>query len=228
MLTADQARDRATRLADEISRDVSAHLAAGRRVVASSSFQTHSIPLLHILSQHPGVEVVFLDTGFHFPETLTFRDTVSARFGLDVTTVRSSVPKLAQRSADGNFLFTSNPDACCQLNKTDVIEPLLAAADVWVSGVRRDQNANRAMFEREMPGANGTIRYHPMLDWTSRLIHHYARLHDLPEHPLGAEGYSSIGCVPCTRPADLGDDRGGRWAGSTKTECGLHLDLVER
>lgn len=200
----------------------------GLKVFASSSFQTHSIPMLHLLSElAPDVPVVFLQTGFHFPETLTFRDQIAQQLGLRIINVESSVSKLAQRDAYGRFHYASDPSYCCHLNKVKPMEPLLAEYDVWITGVRRDQNNNRKNFALEAPGPSNTLRFHPMLDWNNRMIHQYRKQHQLPAHPLEAQGYLSIGCAPCTQKFSLNDsERAGRWAGMKKTECGLHTSLA--
>jgi len=214
--------------ADRIRSQVAEFQAAGRSVVASSSFQTHSIPMLHILaSAAEPVPVYFLDTGFHFPETLTYRDTIAELLDIEVISLRSVVTKLAQSTPEHGFLYTSDPDHCCYLNKTAPMEIVTRSSDVWISGVRRDQNSNRATFDPIMTAPNGSVRYHPMLDWTSDMIERYLVDHQIPAHPLDAEGYASIGCAPCTRRVD-GGSREGRWSGMQKTECGLHLDLVAR
>jgi len=202
----------------------------GLKVFASSSFQTHSIPMLHLISElDADIPVVFLQTGFHFPETLAFRDQIADLLGLQIINVESALPKIAQRDARGRFHFASDPGYCCFLNKTKPMEPILGEYDVWITGVRRDQSATRKNFALEAPGPFNTTRFHPMLDWTNRMIHHYRKQYQLPAHPLEAKGYLSIGCAPCTQKFNLGDpnDRGGRWAGLKKTECGLHTDLAK-
>ncbi|MEM1217200.1 MAG: phosphoadenylyl-sulfate reductase [Bacteroidota bacterium] len=203
--------------------------AQGLRIFASSSFQTHSIPMLHLISElDAAIPVVFLQTGFHFPETLAFRDEIVARLGLTLINVESAVPKVNQRDTGGRFHFASDPAYCCYLNKTKPMEPILGQYDVWITGVRRDQNANRKNFPLEKPGPFDTLRFHPMLDWNNKMIHQYRKAYALPTHPLEAKGYLSIGCAPCTQKFALGegDERGGRWAGLKKTECGLHTDLA--
>lgn len=204
---------------------------ADRAVVASSSFQTQSMPLLHLIATlAPEVPVHFLDTGFHFVETLVFRDEVAERLGLTVVTVESPIPKIAQRTTSGMLLWAEDTDRCCHVNKTLPMEPVLAAADVWITGVRRDQSDVRAGFEFEAPGPHGVTRLHPMLEWTRRDIWRYVAEFDLPRHPLELAGYESIGCAPCTQAPSLdhgeGAGRGGRWQGQQKTECGLHTVLA--
>lgn len=201
--------------------------ARGLRLFSTSSFQTNSVPLLHILSVlAPDVPVYFLNTGFLFPETLAFRDALAARLGLTVRSVASSTSRLHQVGPDGRFLFASDPDLCCHLNKVVPMEPVLAAHDVWINGVRASQSETRAKMAVLQPLAEGKLRYHPMLGWSSKMIYQYIEQHGLPRHPLEDAGYQSIGCQPCTRTwaADL-DDRGGRWQGLKKNECGLHTTL---
>jgi phosphoadenosine phosphosulfate reductase len=195
-------------------------------VIVSSSFQTQSMPLLHMVSQLPDrLPVYFLDTGFHFPETLEFRDQVADQLGLDLRILEASVTKQAQRTSSGIFLWAENPARCCTLNKTLPMQPVLAGCDVWITGVRRDQSTVRNDFAKELPGPHDTVRYHPMLEWTRADVWRYIGEHDLPRHPLELVGYDSIGCAPCTTRPSL-DDRSGRWQGQNKTECGLHTDLV--
>ncbi|MEE4172993.1 MAG: phosphoadenylyl-sulfate reductase, partial [Xanthomonadales bacterium] len=186
----------------------------GLRMFVSSSFQTHSIPLLHLVSRFDAsIPVFFLETGFHFPETRMFRDAVAEQLGLNVVSLESPIQKLAQRDAQGRFLFASDPDECCYLNKVLPLEPVLQAHDVWIAGVRRDQTRFRRDLADEVKGRHGTVKFHPMLDWTSKMVWEYRKAHDLPEHPLEASGYLSVGCIPCTRSwGEESAERGGRWA----------------
>jgi phosphoadenosine phosphosulfate reductase len=201
----------------------------GQTFFASSSFQTHSLPMLHVMAQiAPEMPVYFIQTGFHFPETLKFRDEVANAFKLIVVNLESHVPKVQQRDAKGKFFFTSEPDYCCFLNKTQPMQPMLERFDIWVNGVRADQNANRKRLNVFEHTPQGGRRFHPMLDWTKQEIWHYIAAHGLPRHPLDAQGYSSIGCEPCTMKPVIGDERGGRWVGQSKTECGLHTELVSK
>jgi len=201
----------------------------GKSIFASSSFQTHSLPMLHILGKlAPAVPVYFIQTGFHFPETLSFRDEVAASFGLTIIDVESEVPKIQQRNAKGNFYFTSDPDYCCFLNKTQPMKPLLEKFDVWISGVRADQNANRKNLQAIESTPQGGMRFHPMLDWTKQEIWKYISVMNLPRHPLDEKGYVSIGCEPCTVKPSLLGEREGRWLGQSKTECGLHTELISK
>lgn len=202
----------------------------GKRMFVTSSFQTHSLPMLHILSRvDNSIPVCFINTGFHFPETVTFRDEISEKFGLNLLDLHSPVPKSQQRDKSGNLYFTSDPDYCCHLNKVQPLDPILARFDVWINGIRADQNANRKNMLAEQKTPQGALRYHPMLSWTNKMIFEYIRYYNLPKHPLEAKGYLSIGCEPCTRiPSTTDGTRDGRWFGLNKTECGLHTELVEK
>jgi phosphoadenosine phosphosulfate reductase len=214
---------------DEIHRELERMDGEGKKLFVTSSFQTHSIPLLHIISRSAvNIPVYCLNTGFLFPETLAFRDRVADELGLALKTVRSSTPKHQQRNANGNFFFTSNPDYCCHLNKVEPTERLLRQYDVWVNGVRADQNLNRRQLSTYQDAKFDSIRFHPMLDWSGKDIYAYIKEYNLPKNPLDAEGYQSIGCIPCTRKADLSDPRAARWYGLNKTECGLHTELTKK
>lgn len=212
---------------ERFSAEIADYRRQGKRVIASSSFQTQSMPLLQLIAaQDEAIPVYFLDTGFHFPETLSFRDTVIDELGLSVHSIESAIPKVAQRTTSGLFLWAEDTTRCCATNKTAVMDPILAAADIWISGVRRDQSSTRAGFARTMSGPHDTTRLHPLLDWTKRDVWRWIADNDLPRHPLELKGYDSIGCQPCTIAPDPFGERSGRWDGQAKTECGLHTTLV--
>lgn len=214
----------------DIRQAIEGFLAEGKKLFVGSSFQSHSIPLLHIVrSISRDIPVYFIDTGFHFPETIDYKEQIAELLDLNVISTRSVVCKRLQCDADGMFYFATDPDHCCYLNKIQPLEPVLIEHDVWINGVRADQSATRAQMGRIANGPFDTLRYHPMLEWNSKDIFYYRKLHDLPPHPLEEKGYQSIGCEPCTRKVDpLGDERQGRWFGMKKTECGLHTDLIEK
>ena len=213
---------------EEIENQIVKYIESEKKIFITSSFQTHSIPLLHILSRFAkNIDVLFLHTGFHFPETISFRDQIVALLGLKLINVHSVVPKSKQKDENGQFHFVSDPDYCCFLNKTQPLEPYLMQYDIWISGVRADQSATRKKMKVEQSGPYDTTRFHPIIDWNSKQIYEYRKLHELPEHPLDAKGYQSIGCVPCTRKFDLSNERSARWFGMNKTECGLHTDLIK-
>ncbi|MDH4058442.1 MAG: phosphoadenylyl-sulfate reductase [Cyclobacteriaceae bacterium] len=200
----------------------------GKRLFTSSSFQSHSLVMLHIISRiDPGIPVYFINTGYHFPETIRFRDSITELFGLNTLDIKSEVSKYMQRDNEGMLLFGSNPDHCCYLNKTQPMDGVLRTHDVWINGVRAEQSAVRAAMKVEQPAAHAAIRFHPMLDWSAKMIWEYQKEFDLPRHPLEEKGYVSIGCEPCTRrlaPDML--EREARWYGLKKVECGLHTELI--
>ena len=214
---------------EQISDRIKKYQDKGLRLFISSSFQSHSIPLLHIISSiDNSIPVIFIHTGYHFKETLQFRDEITKLLNLNLINVFPKVSKINQKDCNGNLLYTSDPDYCCYLNKTDPMESALAEYDVWINGIRADQNSNRSAMKIEEEAKFGCLRFHPVLDWNSKMIYDYQKKYDLPKHPLDAQGYVSIGCEPCTRKPDPDDERSGRWYGMKKTECGLHLDLVKK
>lgn len=211
---------------EKITERIAKYQQEGKKLFVTSSFQTHSIPLLHIISKiDSSIPVMFINTGYLFPETLKFRDQIAKEFGLTIVNVKSLVSRSQQRDENGNLYFTSDPDRCCFLNKTQPMEPVLMEYDVWINGVRADQNANRKAMKDEQDGAFNSKRFHPILDWNNKMIYQYINEHNLPRHPLEEQGYMSIGCEPCTRKFDINNSRDGRWFGLNKTECGLHTDL---
>ena len=197
----------------------------GKTICMSSSFQTYSLPLLHIINVIvPRIPIVFIDTGFHFPETYAFRNKLEKEWDLNILEVKSEIPKSLQINENGKFFYSSNPDYCCQLNKVEPLEIAKKGFDVWVAGLRRSQTDFRKNLNKIQLLSNGQIKYHPILDWTTKEIFEYAKLHNLPAHPLEAQGYVSIGCQPCTNTAFEESERSSRWFGSKKTECGIHLN----
>jgi len=215
---------------EEIKKHIHQYQEQGKKLFTSSSFQTHSIVLLHILSRiDKTIPIYFMNTGFHFPETIKFRDEIANRFQLNVLDIVPETPKSLQKDAQGRFLFTSDPDYCCHLNKVVPMDALLREYDVWINGVRGDQSAVRKAMSIEQKAPHGTVRFHPMLDWTSKMIYQYRKEFDLPSHELEEKGYLSIGCEPCTRKFDLEmQERESRWYGMNKVECGLHTQLITK
>lgn len=216
---------------EEIKNKINAYQSDGKKMFTTSSFQSHSIVLLHILSRiDSSIPVVFINTGYHFPETVEFRDRVANQFGLtNLVDLKPETPKFMQKDTQGRLLFTSDPDHCCYVNKTQPVDTLLSRNDIWINGVRGDQSAVRKAMKVEQPAPHGAIRFHPMLDWTAKMIYEYQKEFDLPKHPLESNGYLSIGCEPCTRKVDPEMmEREARWYGMNKTECGLHTDLVAK
>lgn len=195
----------------------------GRDLLFTSSFGAQSGVLLHLWSRvAKGLPVVFIDTGFLFPETLAYRDTLAARLGLDVRVLRPDIPTAELVARWGEDIQKKDPDFCCGLNKVAPLAPLKEKARGWVSGLRRDQSRARegvAILEED----GHLVRVHPIASLTKADVAAYLARHEIPEHPLVARRYLSIGCAPCTRAVEDGEDeRAGRWSWTNKTECGLH------
>ncbi len=172
---------------------------------------------------------MFIDTGFLFDETLRYRDDLVARLGLTLLVVRPEIPRDEFIAAHGDDIQRRNSDFCCAKNKVEPIAPLKRDAEAWVSGIRRDQNAERADVPILLAVEGEPLKVHPIATFTSADVHEYLRANDIPAHPLEARGYRSIGCEPCTRSVRPGEDeRAGRWAWTEKTECGLHTDALDR
>jgi phosphoadenosine phosphosulfate reductase len=197
----------------------------GKSMFLSSSFQSHSIPMLHIFSKiDRSIPVYFVDTGFHFPETIVYSEMISNILNTEMKVVSSNISKIDLITNENRFLFTSDPNLCCSLNKVDPIDRICEQYDIWVTGVRKDQSKVRQNFEMIAKGKGDIIRFHPMLNWDTKMINTYINMYNLPPHPLESEGYQSVGCSPCTGKPEY-DERSGRWVGMNKTECGLHLGV---
>ena len=196
----------------------------GDKLVVASSMQ--DTVLSHLFSQvSPGVEVAFLDTGYHFPETLATRDEVRRRFPV---TVLNITPKqtVAEQDADyGPRLHDNDPTLCCFLRKVEPLARALEGRHAWVTGVRRVESPTRALTPVvAWDVKNDMVKVCPLVDWTDEDVEAYQVEHDLPRNPLIAAGYPSVGCAPCTRRVEPGaDPRSGRWAGTEKVECGIHI-----
>lgn len=194
-----------------------------------SSFGAESAVMLALIADvDPDLPIVFLETGMHFPQTLDYKEALIERLGL--TNVRDVPPYESERliADPKNTLWKTDPDACCALRKVRPLEPALKGFDAWITGRKRFHGGARLslpVFEY----ANGRFKVNPMAGWTQEDVQAYFKRRQLPRHPLVAQGYQSIGCWPCTKPAeDPNDIRSGRWAGRAKSECGLHIDKNER
>ena len=196
----------------------------GSSLASSSSFQTQSVPLLHMISSVcPEIPVLFVDTGFHFPETLAFCDEMKTLLGLNVVVVRPEVEQSEILVKYGEGLYRHDPDLCCYINKVEPLERAISGLKGWISGVRKDQTELRAGLHVLRRRSTGLLGIHPLTNWTGSDVDAYIARHHLPSHPLSGNGYASIGCAPCTRPTCHGEQvRAGRWSGTDKTECGLH------
>jgi phosphoadenosine phosphosulfate reductase len=196
------------------------------RVCITSSFQAEDVTVLHLLrTRIPDVPVLFLDTGYHFPQTYAYRDRLAKEWALHLVNVLPSRTVAEQESAFG-ILYQSDPTRCCQLRK---VEPLLGALepfDVWFTGLRRDQSPTRKNLKKlelhTLPSGKTLWKVSLLADWNWEHVWNYVRTNDISHLPQYDEGYLSIGCQPCTAlPADPTNPRSGRWGG-TKLECGIH------
>lgn len=191
---------------------------APERVMVTSSFAATSAYFLHIISRiRPEQRIFFINTGFHFAKTLEYRDYLIDLYKLRVEDISPDAYHF--RYAQNERLYETDPDLCCAVNKVQPLEAVTEGFDVWVSSLMRWQTDHRAelqVFEER----RGMVKFNPMIDITRAQRDAYIREHDLPFHPLVAEGYASIGCSHCTVK---GEGRNGRWQGKPKTECGLHL-----
>lgn len=196
----------------------------GDRICLTSSMSDAA--LIHLVSKvKPGIDVLFVDTGYHFAETIGTRDAVEAVYPVNVVNVTPSRTVEEQEAALGPRLFGRNPDLCCHLRKVEPLGRALEGYLAWFSGIRRDETANRRDRRVvEWDRRRGMVKVNPILDWAQEDMDQYIEANGLLVNPLHYDGYPSIGCAPCTRPVPPGEDpRSGRWAGMGKTECGIHL-----
>lgn len=164
---------------------------------------------------HPAIEVVFIDTGYHFPETLETVETVRRRYGLNLRMM--TVPHHDEE------LWKLDPEGCCSAVKVGQLDRALEGKAAWMSGLRRVEAASRDSAPVVARDLRGLVKVNPIATWTDLDVEGYIADHDVPVNPLRERGYLSIGCQPCTQlPSDPNDPRSGRWAGREKTECGLH------
>jgi phosphoadenosine phosphosulfate reductase len=195
-------------------------------VCLTSSFQTEDMVVLHFLrEQIPDVPVIFLETGYHFPALIQYRDRISREWNLNLINALPST-SVAEHEAQFGLLHIIDPSQCCQIRK---VEPLMRSLEPytwWFTGLRRQQSPTRANLKKvedhRLPSGKQMKKISILADWTWEQVEAYAREHDIPRLSLYDEGYTSIGCEPCTaRPADGSDARSGRWGGR-KLECGIH------
>jgi phosphoadenosine phosphosulfate reductase len=196
-------------------------------IAMSSSFQTQSMPLLHMATQNRrDLLIFFLDTGYHFWETLIFRERIASEWKLNVLDLYRDPRWDVFARQRTRSLPLEDPDLCCYLHKVQPMQKALKDLNAWISGIRRDQTPTRAKARILELQDDGLLKINPLLNWTKTDIINYIREYNLPPHPLLGKGYRSIGCAPCTLAVGLRDDeRAGRWVGRGKTECGLHTEM---
>jgi phosphoadenosine phosphosulfate reductase len=172
----------------------------------------------------PGVDVLFLDTGYHFAETIGTRDAVAATLPVKLRTITPKRTVAEQDASFGPRLYERNPDQCCALRKVMPLRESLSPYIAWASGLRRDEALTRADAKVvEWDARRSMVKLNPIAAWTQDDVDAYIAEHDVIVNPLLSDGYGSVGCAPCTRRIANGEDaRAGRWAGTSKTECGLH------
>ncbi|MBQ0986816.1 phosphoadenylyl-sulfate reductase [Streptomyces sp. F63] len=195
----------------------------GSRFCVTSSMEDAVVA--HLASRvQPGVDVVFLDTGYHFPETIGTRDAVAAVMDVNVISVTPRQTVAEQDAEYGPKLHDRDPDLCCALRKVAPLEEGLAGYDAWATGLRRDNGPTRAATPVvDWDAKRQKVKISPIATWTQADLDAYVAEHGVLTNPLLTDGYPSIGCAPCTRRVRPGEDvRAGRWAGRGKTECGLH------
>jgi phosphoadenosine phosphosulfate reductase len=197
------------------------------RIAIASAFQAEGTVVMHLATQiRPDIPILFLETGFHFAETLAFKQRLKELFDLNVVDLTGEYTVDSQAERFGPRLYERDPDLCCRLNKVEPFNVALREYDAWVTGMRRDSAWTRAksslvMCHEVSPG-HPIVRVNPIANWTQRDAWAYLKEHGIPHNPLYDLGYASIGCAPCTRMVFPGEDeRAGRWSGTGKIECGI-------
>jgi phosphoadenosine phosphosulfate reductase len=196
-----------------------AHEEFGDRLCLTCSWQRQSSALVHMVSELGlDVDVIELDTLVLFPETYATRDQLVGRYDLKLKSFGPIDPI--------DRLWETDPDRCCGIRKVEPLERALAGYDAWITGIRREQSPSRANAQKvEWSERYGVWKIQPLVDWSSKRVDAYLTVNEVPYNPLHDRGYPSIGCIHCTRPVAAGEDeRSGRWAGSGKLECGIHVN----
>lgn len=199
----------------------------GEKLTLACSFGAEDVVLVDALQRIPGgkkVDIFYLDTDLHFPETYETRDRLEERYGIRFKRVTPALTLDEQQASYGPALWRQDPNRCCYLRKVQPLEKTLSEYDAWMTGIRREQSPTRRKAQIvEVDQRFRLTKVNPLVHWTSEDVWAYIRERDVPYNPLHDERYPSIGCAPCTRPVHEGEDlRSGRWSGFQKTECGLH------
>jgi phosphoadenosine phosphosulfate reductase len=199
------------------------------QIAMSSSFQTQSVPLLHMTSQiNRNLLIYFIDTGYHFWETAIFREQLASQWHLNVLDLYRDTRWNEFTRQRTRRLPLEDPNLCCFIHKVQPMQTAMKDMLAWISGIRRDQTATRAHAKILELQEDGLLKINPLLNWTKADIKNYMEENNLPAHPLLEKGYRSLGCAPCTVAVGVNDDeRAGRWQGRGKTECGLHTDMFK-
>lgn len=195
------------------------------RLTMATAFGAEGCVLMAMLAEiEPGVHIFNLDTGYQFAETLELRERIQQKYGLQIHFVRAAEMVAEMEARFGGPIYATRPDECCRIRKVEPLKDAVKGFDAWISAIRRDQTHARSNAGIVQPDPRfDLVKINPLANWTKQDVWRYIHDHDVPYNPLHNLGYPSIGCWPCTRPISAGqDDRAGRWAGSAKTECGLH------
>jgi phosphoadenosine phosphosulfate reductase len=196
------------------------------RLTMATAFGPEGNCIIHMLAEiEPRVRIFNLDTGYQFRETLELRERIKERYGIAVEMVQPDMTVEQYEREHGGPLYTHRPDQCCHDRKIVPLRRAIVGYDAWISAIRKDQTADRANAAVVQWDAKfSLVKINPLLHWTKKDVWRFITDHDVPYNPLHDQGYPSIGCWPCTRPVASGDDeRAGRWAGTMKKECGLHV-----
>ncbi len=205
----------------------------GPQLAFATAFGVEGCILLSMMSQIPGYDSAYLfnlDTGYQFNETLELRDNLRQRYGLTVQFVRSEESVDHMEARFGGALYDKDPDQCCQIRKVVPLSHALKGYGAWISSIRREQSENRAKSRIiEWDKKFKLVKISPLANWTRKDVWNYVFQNNVPYNPLHDQGFTSIGCFPCTRairPGEENDERAGRWSGRAKTECGIHVQAA--
>jgi phosphoadenosine phosphosulfate reductase len=196
------------------------------RLVMTSNFGAEGVVVIdHLARVAPETSIIYLETGFQFAEIDQLKDRLRARYGLNVIEQRAELSVEEQNRIYGERLYERDPDLCCRIRKVEPLAAALKGYDAWIAALRRDQSPTRANIGVvEWNARHGLVKINPLAAWTRRQVWEYIVTNELPYNPLYDDGYTSIGCVPCTRRVVAGaHERSGRWDGEKKLECGIHL-----
>lgn len=199
----------------------------GKEIVLGTGFGPSGVVLIHMAAQlQPRMTIFYLDTNLLFPETHTLREELARRLGVRFTAVQTHLSLEQQAASHGPELWQRDPDRCCALRKIAPLRRFLADKGAWISGLRRDHSPIRSRTPLvEWSATYGVLKLNPLAFWSNEQVWDYIRAHRLPSNPLHEQGYPSIGCLPCTRAIQTGEDaRAGRWPGHEKLECGIHIE----
>jgi phosphoadenosine phosphosulfate reductase len=202
----------------------------GSRLTMATAFGAEGCCLIHMLAEiGPETRLFNLDTGYQFVETLQLRERIRQRYGIDVELVRPELTVAEYEQEHGGPLYRHRPDQCCHDRKMVPLRKAVIGYEAWISAIRRDQTMDRGAARIVQWDAKfNLVKVNPLLNWTRKDVWTFVLQHDVPYNPLHDQGFPSIGCQPCTAPVSDGEDeRAGRWAGSAKKECGLHVIEVQ-